>query len=141
MSKIEDLEARIEQLEGQLAAKAKAEVPPAPSKPWQHYDPTEAMSPPIRLTGRERYRTDLTPEQMRNEYSKYANPVGRLMPLAEFLNKGPLPEPPKAEAVTAPVGKVPGIDAIDAIAKAFADRERAEELAKLVDVASKLKGL
>ena len=50
-------------------------------------------------------------------------------------------EPMNTKAVTVPLGKQPGIDAIDAIAKGFADRERLEEFAKLMDVANKLKGL
>jgi hypothetical protein len=37
--------------------------------------------------------------------------------------------------------QVPGISAIDAIAKGFADREKMEQLAQLADVASKLRGL
>jgi hypothetical protein len=144
MSKIEDLEARIEQLEAQLEAKA---APPAapevPKKPWQPYDPTEAMSPPVRLTGREQYRTDLTPEQALNDAQKERT-RSTMMPLAQFLNKGqPLPEPPPAVGGgTIPRdGKVPGQDAIDRIARGFAEREKLEALANQADTLRKLKGL
>ena len=138
---IKKLEARIKELEEKV--NPHPAVPPTPSKPYQRYDPTEQLSPPVRLTGREQYRTDLTPEQALNDARKARNPVGQMMPLAQFLNKGqPLPDPPPAVGGgTIPTGKVPGIDHIDRIAKGFADRERAEELAKLVDVANKLKGL
>jgi hypothetical protein len=138
---IKKLEARIAELEAKVNPPAAA--PEAPRKPYQPPDYTAQFSPGVKLTGRERYRTDQTPEQALNDARKERNPVGRLMPLAQFLNKGqPLPDPPPAVGGgTIPTGKVPGIDHIDRIAKGFADRERAEELAKLVDVASKLKGL
>ena len=72
----------------------------------------------------------------------FVAPPYQLRPLAEFLSGKPSADPPKAEAGTVPRdGKVPGQDLMDAIARGFADRERAEELAKLVDVANKLRGL
>jgi hypothetical protein len=133
---IKKLEARIAELEGKLGI----EPPPAPkpfvSKPYQPPDYTENASPPIRLTERER----AGPMMSLEDSAKMRSSVGTLRPLAEFLNGGRPDEPPKAApvATTTPLGKVPGIDAIDAIAKAFADREKLEELAKLVDVATKL---
>jgi hypothetical protein len=145
MGKVEDLEKRIEQLEAQLeAAKPKPEPPPFVPKPHQHWDPTQAMSPPVRLTGREVYKKQSI-EEANMEYSKDKNPVGTLMPLAEWLKQHPPaePTPPSPNVgVTIPVdSKRPGQDLADAIAQGFANREKAEELAKLIDVANKLKGL
>jgi hypothetical protein len=139
MSKVEDLEKRIAELELKLNPPPAA--PSVPSTPWQPRDFTENASPPIRRSEREQYRTDLTPEQARNEYSKHVNPVGRLTSLAEFLNKGPLPEPAPAVATTVPIGNVPGLAAIDRIAEGFAEREKLEALANQVDTLRKLKGL
>ena len=120
MGKVEDLEKRIEQLEAQLeAAKPKPEPPPFVPKPHQHWDPTQAMSPPVRLTGREVYKKQSI-EEANMEYSKDKNPVAATIPVDS---------------------KRPGQDLADAIAQGFANREKAEELAKLIDVANKLKGL
>ena len=134
---IKKLEARIAELEAKVNP-----PPPAPSKPWHSIDLTEQMAVPVRLTGREVYR-DQSLAEANMEYSKDRNPVGTLRPLAEFLNKGPVAEPPPASvAATVPIdNKVPGQDLMDRIAQGFAERERAEELAKLVDVANKLRGL
>jgi hypothetical protein len=137
---IKKLEARIKELEEKVNPQPAA--PPTPSKPYQRYDPTEQLSPPVRLTGREQYREDQTPEEALNDARKERNPVGQMMPLAQFLNKGqPLPELPPAQAVTVPISnKQPGIDAVDAIALSFARREREEEIAKALDVARRLRG-
>ena len=133
---IKKLEARIAELEAKVNP-----PPPAPSKPWQSIDLTAQMAVPVKLTGHETYR-DQSLAEANMEYSKDRNPVGTLRPLAEFLSGKPSADPPKAEGGgTVPTGQAPGIALIDAIAKGFADRERAEELAKLVDVANKLKGL
>jgi hypothetical protein len=146
MSKVEDLEKRIAQLEAQLAAQPKPvpEPPPVP-KYYAPYDWTERMSPPVRLTGRERYREGQTIEEANNEFRKNANPVGTLRPLAEWLAAkegaaAPAPAPAPV-ATTIPIGPQRDIRAVDAVALGFERRERAEELAKLVDTMNKLKGL
>ena len=134
MSKIEELEARIKELE------AKVNPPPAPppfvpKTPYQQRDYTEAASNvvmPWMLEMAKAVPTDL----VRDIVNDFRAGPATLRPLVP-----PSEEPPPAVATTVPLGKQPGIDAIDAIAKGFADRERLEEFAKLVDVASKLKGL
>jgi hypothetical protein len=139
---VEALKRRVAALEAEKAQKAQ----PEPAARWHApYDWTERMSPPVRRTGMERYRQDQTPEEALMEARKNANPLGTLRPLAEWLAErqpaAPVAEPPKAQAVTVPIGPPPGIEAVDAIAKGFADRERLEELAKQIDIARKLKGL
>jgi hypothetical protein len=135
---IKKLEARIKELEEKV--NPHPAVPPTPSKPYQRYDPTEQLSPPVRLTGREQYRTDLTPEEALNDARKERNPVGQMRPLAEFLSGKPSADPPPAQAVTVPVGPQRDIGAIDAIARGFAEREKLEAIANQLDVARKLRG-
>ena len=136
---LEALKARIEELERRLNPPAPA--PEAPRKPFQMPDYTEQMTPRIKPTYQEP-REGQTLAEANMEFRKYANPVGTPMPLAQFLNQGrPLPEPEPAQAVTVPVSnKQPGIDAVDAIAQGFADRQRLEELAQHVDALRKLAG-
>jgi hypothetical protein len=134
---VEALKRRVAELEGKL----NPPPPPPPIPRWyQPYDWTERMSPPIRRTEMERRG----PRGSDMEYRKFAHPVGELKPLAEWLAErqpaAPAAESPKAQAVTVPIGPPPGIEAVDAIAKGFADRERLEELAKQIDIARKLLG-
>jgi hypothetical protein len=131
MTEIEELRARVAELEAKLNPPAK---PPFVPTPFQRFDPTEAMSPPIRLTGREQYK-EQSREEALNEFRKEMT-LPTLRPLVP-----PPADPPPPAATTVPLGQVPGVAAIDAIAKSFADREKLEELAKLVDVARRLKGL
>jgi hypothetical protein len=125
---IKKLEARVAELEAKL--NPPPEVPPRP-RWYQPYDPTERMSPPVRLTGRERYR-DQSLAEANAEFSKMTT-TPTLRPLVP-----PSADPPPAVATTVPIGPQRDIAAIDAIALSFARREKEEELAKLVDVASKL---
>jgi hypothetical protein len=136
---IKKLEARIVELE------AKVSPPPAKPEPRWHappYDWTERMSPPVRLTEMERRMATKGSDE---EYRKFAHPVGELKPLAEWLaERQPtapvVAAPAPAKAVTVPLGPPRDIDKVDAIAKAFADRERAEELAKQIEIAKTLLG-
>ena len=60
------------------------------------------------------------------EYSKDKNPVGTLMPLAEWLKGRPQAADPTPVAATIPVdSKRPGQDLVDAISIGFANREKA----------------
>jgi hypothetical protein len=126
--RIAELEARLAALEGKVNPPTPAPFVPAPHF---QYDPTAAMSPPIRRSGMERYR-DQTPEEALNEFRKMTT-TPTLSPMV------PPTDPPPARATTEPIGVVPGLAAIDAIAKGFADREKLEQLANLADVASKLR--
>jgi hypothetical protein len=91
------------------------------------------MSPPIRRSGMERYR-DQSPEAALNEFRKMTT-TPTLSPMVP-----PSEHPPAAVAKTEPIGQPPGIAAIDAIAKGFADRERLAAIAEQMDVARKLRG-
>jgi hypothetical protein len=138
---LEALKRRVAELEAKLGI----EQPPAPKPfvpppPRPYYDPTEAMSPPIRLTGREVYKKQSLAEA-NAEFRQAINPVGTLRPLAEFLSGGPSADPaPAAVATTVPLGPPRDIKYVDAIALGFAERERREALAQQLDVERKLKG-
>ena len=136
MSKIEDLEKRIAELESKLSPKP--EAPEVPKWTPPSIDHTAHFAPMIKPT-HHAPREGQSLAEANAEFRSATRGVGELTSLAEFLNKGPLPEPAPAEAVTVPIGPPPGTKYVDAIAKGFADRERAEELAKLVDVANKLR--
>jgi hypothetical protein len=136
---IKKLEARIAELEAKVNPEPKAPFVP---KPYQQPDYTEGASSVVTDWMRDMARAVPT-SVVRDIVNDFRGGPAQLQPLSEFLNKGrPVAEPPKAEAPTVPVdSKRPGQDLADAIAIGFANREKAEELAKLVDVANKLKGL
>ena len=122
---IKKLEARIAELEAKVNPEPKA---PFVAPPYQAPDYTEAASSvtmPWMLEMAKAVPTDL----VRAIVNDFRGGPAQLRPL-----KPPSEEPPKDS-------KRPGQDLMDAIARGFAERERAEELAKLVDVANKLKGL
>jgi hypothetical protein len=138
MTEIEELRARLAALEAKVNPEPKAPFVP---KPYQRRDPTEGASSVVTPWMREMAQAVPT-SVVRDIVNDFRGGPAQLRPLAEFLNKGPVAEPPKAEAVTVPIdSKRPGQDLADAIAIGFANREKAEELAKLVDVANKLRGL
>jgi hypothetical protein len=137
MTEIEELRARLAALEAKVDPPAKPEFV---RTPMPRYDPTEAMSPAVRLTGREEYKKQ-TIEEANAEFRQSIGGVGTLKPLAEFLSGGRPAEPaPVATATTVPLGQPPGIAVIDAIATGFEMRERAEEIAKQLQIARTLKG-
>jgi hypothetical protein len=131
MSELDDLKKRLAVLEAKLEIE-----PPPPAKPFvpppprPYYDPTEAMSPPIRISEWERRNS---PKQSAEEFRKSLYPQ-------QLPTVAPADPVPPAVGVTVPIGPPPGIAAIDAIAKGFADRERAEAIANQMDVARKLMG-
>jgi hypothetical protein len=131
MSKVEDLEKRIEQLEAQLAKLNPPAQAPFVRVPMPRYDFTEAASPPIRLSAREL----AGPKGSLDDWRKEVTPP-TLRPLVP-----PSGQPPPPVATTVPLGQVPGIAVIDAIALGFDRREKAEEMAKQMDIARKLQGL
>ena len=142
MSELDDLRKRLEALEAKLNPPPAPGVPPRP-KFYAPHDPTEALSPPVRLTGREVYKKQSI-EEANMEYSKDKNPVGTLMPLAEWLKQHPPAEPtppPPNVSGTVPVdSKRPGQDLADAIAIGFANRERLAAIAEQLEIARKLRG-
>jgi hypothetical protein len=128
MSEIEELRKRIEQLE---AEKPKP-IPPRPQY-WAPPDYTKNFHVPIASVIDDRTVRDIAragaaaaPSSTIPEKKTIAPPVER--------GNGWRDVPAKPQ-------RVPGIAAIDAIAKGFADREKTEQLAQLADVASKLRGL
>jgi hypothetical protein len=132
MGKVEDLEKRIAELEAKLE-------PPPPKAPFvppprQHYDPTEGATNVVTPWMLEMARAVPT-SLVRDIVKDFGRGPTQLKPMV------PPGEPPPAVASTVPIGPPAGIQHVDAIAKGFADREKLEELAKLMDVASKLRGL
>jgi hypothetical protein len=137
MTEIEELRARLAALEAKVNPEPKAPFVP---KPYQQRDLTEGASSVVTPWMREMAQAVPT-SLVRDIVNDFRGGPAQLRPLAEFLNKGPVAEPPLAVATTVPLGPQPGIAAVDAIAKGFADREKLEELAKLADIAAKLKDL
>jgi hypothetical protein len=128
--RIEELEAKLAALEAKVNPPAK---PPFVPKPYQQPDYTENATRVVMPWMLEMARA--VPTSLIRDIVRDGGPA-QLRPLAP-----PPSDPPPAVATTVPIGPPPGVAAIDAIAKGFADREKAEELAKLLDVASKLKGV
>ena len=136
---IKKLEARIAELEAKVNPEPKA---PFVAPPYQQRDLTEAASS-VTMPWMKEMAQALPTSVVRDIVNDFRGGPAQLQPLSEFLNKGrPVADPSPAVGGTVPRdNKVPGQDLMDAIARRFADRERAEEIAKLVDVANKLKGL
>jgi hypothetical protein len=130
MTEIEELRARLAALEAKVNPEPKAPFVP---KPYQQRDPTEGASSVVTPWMREMAQAVPT-SLVRDIVNDFRGGPAQLRPLAPQNE-----EPPPTVATTVPIGPQRDIAAIDAIAKGFADRERAEELAKLVDVAAKLK--
>jgi hypothetical protein len=130
--RIAELEARIVELEAKLNPPAK---PPFVPPPYQKPDYTEAATKVVMPWMLEMARAVPT-SLIRDIVKDFGSGPAQLRPLVP-----PSADPPPAVATTVPLGPPPGIAAIDAIAKGFADREKIEELAKQIDIARKLKGL
>jgi hypothetical protein len=128
--RIAELEAKLAALEAKVDPPAK---PPFVPKPYQPPDYTENATKVVMPWMLEMARA--VPTSLIRDIVRDGGPA-QLRPLVP-----PSADPPPAVATTVPLGPPPGIAAIDAIAKGFEDRERAEAIANQMDIARKLKGL
>lgn len=132
---LEALKRRVAALEAEKAKSVPEVLPPLP-KFYAPRDMTENASSVVMPWMLEMARAVPT-SLVRDIVNDFRGGPATLRPLARQSEE----PPPAVGGGTVPLGPQPGIAAIDAIAKGFAEREKLEELAKLVDVANKLKGL
>jgi hypothetical protein len=129
MSEIEELRKRLEALEAKVNPTPK---PPFVPKPYQKPDYTEALTK-IVMPWMEEMARAVPTSVVRDIVRDFGAGPAKLKPLV------PPSDPPPAPATTIPLGAQRDIGAVDAIAVSFANRERAEELAKALDTMNKLK--